>query len=439
MTAILDSQDVEPIAAVEERRTERRMGGAFWRLWTASAVSNLGDGLAFVAFPLLAASLTHDPRAVAAVMFAQRIPWLFFALPAGALADRINRARAMATADAVRAAALVALGASAAAGTLSLPQLYATAFLLGSFETLFAAASHAALPSLVRGRDLDRANGLLYATETGGAELMGPAIGGLLFAAAASAPFALDGATFAASALLLYGLRFRLPAPPAEGPRQKLRRDIAAAARYFRTQRLLRLTALLVCGLAFFQSMVLAVLVLLALVEFGLSTSGYGLFLATGAVGSIAGGLAATRVRDLCGTAVALTGAAVLSAGGYVVMATTSNVWIAAAAFAVEAFAVACGNVATISLRQSLVPDELRGRVGNLFRLCIWGGIPVGALASGVLAEVHGVRAPILLAGLGQLALAVATMKTLRREVARESVDREDDVIDLRTPLPAAS
>ena len=71
--------------------------------------------------------------------------------------------------------------------------------------------------------------------------------------------------------------------------------------------------------------------------------------------------------------------------------------------FALEAFAVGCGTVASLSLRQSLVPDELRGRVSNAFRMCIWGVIPIGALVGGLLAQFGGVRLPFVLAGIAQL------------------------------------
>ena len=299
------------------------------------------------------------------------------------------------------------------------------AFLLGSLETLFAAAANAAVPALVDDEQLDRTNGLLFASETAGTELAGPAMGGLLFAAAAAIPFVGDGISFLLSALLLLGLRGRL-APPTRAAvsgtpsasRPRISTDIRAGLRFFREHQLLRLVAMLVTGLAFCQAMVMGVLVVFGLRALHLAPSGYGLFLAAGALGSVSGGLVAARVRARVGTTVVLLGSAFAAAVAYLLCGTTSSVVVAGAAFVIETFAVACGSVASLSLRQVLVPDELRGRVGNAFRMCIWGVIPLGTLAGGVLAQAVSVRAPFLVAGVAQLVLTVTCAGRLRDRVA---------------------
>ena len=427
MTAVVEALPTAPAHAADRGGREARLGAPFWRLWSAAAVSNVGDGVALVAFPLAAASITSNATLVAGVAFALRLPWLLFALPAGALADRLNRGRTMAVVDAARAAVLAGLVVASATDHLALLPLFVAALALGTLETLYAAASHAALPALVPERSLDTANGYLYATETVAGDLAGPAVGGLLFAAAAGLPFFVDGATFVISALLLFGLRARLPAPP-RVQQTSLRTDIADGVAYLRATPVLRLVTGLVAALAFLQSMVMGVLVLLGTQELGLTDVAYGAFFAVGAGGGIAGGLLACRVRIAVGTASSLTGAAVLAAAGYLLMALAPNPAVAAVGFALESFAVACGNVTTLSLRQSLVPDELRGRVGNVFRMCIWGGVPLGILTGGVIASGFGVRTPVLLAGLVQLALAAKVAGLLRDRIGAA----ESPVIDLR-------
>jgi MFS family permease len=425
VTAVLN---IPAAASIEERRPSRRLSRSYWRLWTASAVSNLGDGLALVAFPVTAALLTRNALLVAGVTIVQRLPWLLFALPAGALADRLNRAAAMAMVDVTRGLVLCAVAAAAHADLLAIEHLYLAAFALGALETVFAGAALAAVPALVDDHQLDRANGLLYATETTGAELIGPALGGAAVALAVAAPFALDGATFLLSAALLVTLRRRTPAPP-RAARTQIRDDIREGVRFFRSHSLLRLVATLVGGLALFQSMVMAILVLFVTGDLGLSARGYGLFLAAGAVGSVLGGVVASAVRQRFGTAATLTAAAAVAAVGYLGIGLAPNAPVAAIIFAIEALAVSCGNVATMSLRQSLVPDHLRGRVGNVFRLCIWAGIPVGALLGGAVAAVAGIRPAIVAAGALQLVLAAVSAGRLRSEV-----------IDLRLePAPAVA
>ena len=390
------------------------LGRSFWSFWTAAAVSNVGDGFALVAFPLLATGLTDNAGLVAGVVFAQRLPWLLLALPAGALADRLNRGRAMGLVDLTRAGVLLAVVALTASDAMSLPALYLAGFALGSLETLFAAASHAAVPALVGdGPALDRANGYLFATETAGSELAGPALGGLLFAASTTAPFATDAVSFVVSAVLLLKLRHRLPAPASPERRPSLRSDIAAGVRFFRGHRTLRPLGTLVCGLAFCQSMVMGILVLFGIQVLGLSDMGYGLFLAAGAIGSVIGGLLAGRVRAAMGDTGVLLGSAALAAAAYLVVAATTSPFVAVLAFVAETFAVGCGSVASISLRQALVPDALRGRVGNVFRMLIWGVIPLGALAGGLVAEFWTLSGAIAAAGALQGVIVLATARRL--------------------------
>jgi MFS family permease len=118
----------------------------YGKLWTASTISNLGDGVTLVAGPLLAASLTRDPALVAGLTFAQQLPWLLFSLVSGALVDRLDRRRVMAMVDFFRAGIIGILGLMVLNGWVSMPLMYAVFFLLGTAETLFANASLATYP-----------------------------------------------------------------------------------------------------------------------------------------------------------------------------------------------------------------------------------------------------------------------------------------------------
>jgi MFS family permease len=146
-------------------------------LWAASTVSSLGDGMYLAALPLLAATLTRDPLAVSVVTFAGWLPWLLFALPAGALVDRLDRRRVMWTVDAARALVVGVLTVAVLAGWASIPLLAVAGFLVGAGQTLFENAAQAMVVAVV-GRDprrLERANGQLVASLTVGQQLVGPA------------------------------------------------------------------------------------------------------------------------------------------------------------------------------------------------------------------------------------------------------------------------
>ncbi len=191
------------------------LGPEYRKLWVASAVSNLGDGITLVAGPLLAATLTRDPVLVAGITFAQRLPWLLFSLLSGALVDRLDRRLTMGTVDLLRFVLLGVLGLAVLAGWATLPLLYAVFFLVGAAETFFANASLAIMPSIVPKEHLDRANGRLFAAELVTNQFAGGPIGGALFAVAAALPFLLDAGTFGVSAVLILALRgsFRVSEP----------------------------------------------------------------------------------------------------------------------------------------------------------------------------------------------------------------------------------
>jgi MFS family permease len=422
------SVGVPPEAAVAPAR--RRLGRTYWSIWSAASVSSLGDGLAVVGFPLLAAAVTRRPALVAGVVVAQRLPWLLCALPMGTIADRLPRFRTMAAVDVVRAAVVAAVGVAALSGHASLLALYAAAAALGILETLFSAAAHAAVPAAVPADELDRANGYLLASQMAGEQLVGPAAGGALYAMSASVPFIGDAISFAASAVMLLGpARGEPDQPRPRGmARRRLRSEMSDGLRTFFRHPVLRVLSVTVGGMAFCQSMVLGILVLYGLEDLHLSRAGYGLFLAAGAAGNVLGALAASRVRARFGTSFIILVGGVVAAVAYLGAGATSSPVLATALFAVEALAVACGTVASMSLRQSSVAPELLGRIGNIYRMVIWGVIPVGTLAGGLVASGLGLRAAFYVAGAVQLVLLASVGDRLRRTVAAA----ERPVLDLR-------
>jgi MFS family permease len=159
-----------------------RLGRPFWQLWSASALSNLADGLVKIALPLVAVTLTDSPGLVAGVTLAVTLPWLLFALPVGALADRVDRRIAMVMADVVRAAAMAVLAVPLVLGLESsaaaLWVLYAVALLLGTAETVYDTCAQSILPQVVARDRLPRANGRLIAVELTANEFVGPPAGG---------------------------------------------------------------------------------------------------------------------------------------------------------------------------------------------------------------------------------------------------------------------
>ncbi|MBO0886515.1 MAG: MFS transporter, partial [Acidimicrobiales bacterium] len=396
------------------------LGRPYRALWLGTTVSSLGDGLALAGLPLLAATLTASPLLVAGVLTIQSLPWLVLAFPAGVLADRWDRARVMMLANLGQALTMAAVVGLVATHSATIPWLYALAFFLGAFETVYLGAAQAIVPDLVGSPELERANGYLAATETAGAQLIGPAIGGFSFMAQRMIPFAGDCISFLASAGILASLRGRRPSRVTEP--LTLREDLARGLAFFRGSSLLRWLAAFTAGLVLTQAIVMGPLVLYVLHELHLHSTGYGLLLSAAAIGNVAGSLVVNRIRMRFEASSVLIGAGLVAALGYLVMAGTVLVASAVVGLMVEALAVACGTVASVSLRQRHIPAELLGRVSNLFRSLIWGAVPLGALIGGLLATSLGLRAPFAVAGAAQVLMVVALARPLHRVASRAKV-----------------
>ena len=197
-----------------------RLGTHYWRLWWANAISSTGDGAFVAALPLLAVTISRDPRLVAVVTAASYLPWMVLSLPAGALVDRYDRATLMWRAQAVQAAVVAAVAIAVVFRAANIAVLGLAGLLLGSAEVIFSNAAQAVLPALVPPELLPKANGSQQVSLTVGETFLGPPAGSLLFAAAAALPFGLDAVSFAGSAALLA----RLPRTSREdGPAEGLR------------------------------------------------------------------------------------------------------------------------------------------------------------------------------------------------------------------------
>jgi MFS family permease len=379
-----------------------RLSRDYWRLWWANAISSTGDGAFVAALPLLAVTITRDPRLVSVVTAATFLPWLLLSLPAGAMVDRYDRATLMWRAQLVQAAVVTVIAVLVVAHQASIEVLAAGGLLLGSAEVIFSNAAQSILPALVPPDLLPKANGSQQVSLTVGESFLGPPAGSLLFAAAAALPFGLDAASFAGSAALLARLpRTGEASKNAENAKHPpIRAQIAEGLRWLARHRLLRVVAVLLGIYNFANQMGQAILVLLATQTLHVSTRGYGLLLAASAVGSVVGGLVNPVLTRRMGMLPALVLPALLTAAAFVGIGLAPGPVVVAALLAVQGFSVTMWNVVTVSLRQRIVPGHLLGRVNSVYRMLGWGLMPLGALAGGFLAHAEGLRAPYIVAGL---------------------------------------
>ncbi len=407
------------------------MSSAFRRLLAASALSNLGDGVRAAGLPLLAASLTRDPIAFSAVAVAGSLPWLLLSLPAGVLIDRVDRRRLMVGANLWRGIVLALLGTVVVTGRANVPALVIAAFALGAGEVVFDNAAQTLLPSIVAREGLERANGRLFAVELTTNQFVGPPLGGALFALGAALPLLLDAGAMLLAALLLAGLlaaraRPDAPAAPSGIPavptseREPFLVALRGGLRWLREHRLLRTLALLLAVMNGTASMALATYALYAVGEgsiLGLGAIGFSLLLTAGSAGSLIATLVADRMVLAFGRGPVLWTTLIAAVAVPVAIGLTSSVAVVAVAFVAFGFTGVVWNVVTVSLRQTIIPTQLLGRVNSVYRFLGWGAMPVGAAIGGLVAGGFGLRAPWLLAAAVCLIALVPAVPVVRSSV----------------------
>lgn len=387
-------------------RSRVPLGASYWRLWTSTGLSNLADGVFKIALPLLAIQFTQSPTLIAGLAVAASLPWLLFALTAGALADRLDRRKLMLAANFTRSALLALLTAIILLDLGALWALYVIALLVGVTETLYDTSAQSIMPQIVQRDQLSRANGRLYAVELTANQFVGPPLGGLLVAAGVALGFVVPAALW----LLAVGALFLVPGSFRIEREQKttLRFDIAEGLRFLWNQKILRTLAVMTGVFNFASSAAFAVFVLFAVGPasvMGLSEVGFGVLLTASALGAFTGSFISEWAESKLGRSRSL---ALTIAGGALFVgapAITDNPYVLGGIFFVGGMLIMLWNVITVSLRQRIAPNRLLGRVNSAYRLLAWGTMPLGAATGGLLAHWFGLQTMFGIMGLLTIAL----------------------------------
>jgi MFS family permease len=420
----------------------------FAALWASQASSNFADGLLQAAAPLLIATLTRDPLVVSGMTVAQFLPWLIATLPAGVLADRMDRRRVLTAGNWLRAAGFAALAVTLTSRWHHVALLYGAVFLSGCAETMVDNAALTIPPRLVPRERLERANGRLFATQSVIHTFVGPPAGAALFALAASAAFYTSAAGFALAglaAMLLPALR-----PTAEEQQRghstptTVSQDIRSGWSHFWHHDLLRRVAFISAAINFFSSATASLLVLLVTGPYHTPASRYGLFIAVPAAGAIVGSLLAEHVVPRVGGGPITWLAALVPAGSYAVLGLTRSVPAALSGMFLAAVASSLNQIVVSTLRQAAVPDELLGRVSAAYRLVVLGVVPLGALTGGLLGSGLGIRTPFVVAAIGLTAAAFLLASRVTTKALRDTENTADDGLHpsamlLRPPDPLSA
>lgn len=379
----------------------------FLLLWGGQTVSEMGSQITVLALPLVAVVLL-DASAfqVGLLAAAETSAYLLVALPAGAIVDRITKRRLMIWCDLALFLVIGSVPFAHAVGALTLAQLYVVALMSSVFSVFFSVAYQAYLPVLLDRDQLMDGNGKLAASRSV-AQIAGPSTGaGLVTLVGAAGAMAADALSFALSACSLTAIRTREPRRPrAEtGRRPTLRSQIREGLDYVVRDPILRNSVAFNGTANFFVIMVETLGPVFLIRTLHLRPGLVGLLLALGAVGGVAGGVAARYLAQKFGSAriswIAMT---VLSLPGLLIPLAGSGWWVLlfGIGWISWTFSSTVASISLTSYRQAACPADMLGRVSAAARWITWGTLPLGGLAGGALATALGVQTTLWIAVVG--------------------------------------
>ena len=396
------------VSRVLETVAPSRLGTSFRWLLGSYWTSNLGDGIALAAGPLLVASQTRDPFLVALAVVLQRLPWLLFGLIAGVVADRYDRRVLMVSVPLVRAAILGGLSATILLDEVNTTVVLIALFLLGTAETFADVTTGTLLPMLLSKSDLPLGNARMLSGTITLNQLAGPPLGAALFTAAPVLPFVVQAGCLVISAMS--ASRVRLPAHGvARAERSRLRRYIADGVRWLWHNAAMRTLAITIVTFNVTFGAAWSVLVLYAIERLRTGEVGFGLLTTAMAVGGLLGTAIYGRLTSRVSLGNIMRVGLVIETLTHLALAVTTIPWVALLimfAFGAHAFV---WSTTSSTVRHRAVPPELQGRVSSVYLIGMQGGIVVGSVLGGAIAGAWGVVAPFWFAFAGS-ALLVALL-----------------------------
>ncbi len=410
-----------------DRLAPPRLGTGFRWLMASSWTSNLGDGLALAAGPLLVASQTHQPFLVALAAVLQRLPWLLFGLYAGALADRVDRRRMVMLCDALRVGVLAVLSLAIASGDVDIGVVLAAMLLIGVAELFSDSAARTLLPMLVRREDLGIGNARMMTGTIALNQLAGPPLGAFLFAAGMTLPFVTQAVCVALGVVLVAKV-----ATPPGGVRDlegtHVRQDIRDGIRWLMGHHAVRTLALVILTFNVTWAAAWAVLVLYSTQVLGMGAVGFGALTTVAAVGGLISttcyGWLERRVR----LATLMRGCLTLEVLMHLAFALNRSPVVAfVIMFGFGSYAFVWGTVSQ-TVRQRVVPTEYQGRVGSVYSVGLYGGIVIGQALGGLIADRWGLTAPFWFAFVGSGITLALIWRSLAHVAHADQVAAEQPV-----------
>ncbi len=374
-------------------------------LWSGQVISSIGTQVSQLAFPLLILVITRSPAQAGFAGALRALPYLIFSLPAGALIDRWDRKRVMIICDIGRALSMASIPVAIAIGQLTVLQLFIVSAIEGTLFVFFNIAEAACLPRVVAKEQLPAATAQNMATD-GINSLIGPPLGGALFAFGNVFPFLADAISYTVSVISLFFIKTHFQEKRVVAQR-KLWLEIGEGLGWLWHHPLIRFMALLTGGNNLINSGYILIIIVLAQ---GMRASSFtiGLIFAIGGIGALLGALVATAIQKRFTFGQSIIGTSWIFALVMPFYIIAPNPIVLGILTAAAFIAGPVYNVVQFSYRSAIVPDELQGRVNSVFRLIAFGGQPLGLALTGLLIQYVGVTQTILIDTVIMILLALA-------------------------------
>ena len=394
----------------------KSLGPAFNRMWGASLLTNLADGVLIAAAPLLAVSLTKNPVLISAISALVMLPWLLFAIPIGAIVDRVDRRFLLAGANASRfvIAALIAL--SIATDTITIYILLLATFLIGMCEVTADITSQSLIPQILEKSEYEKGNSRFQISETVVQGFVGTPLSGFLYAVAIYLPFVINSVGFLVAAALAASIPVKflqdIRIEESADKKPDFVEDMRFGIHYLYNNKPLLRLVVTTASIGVCYSMSTSTIILFILNELNLKPSFFGLALTIQGSGAIIGALVAPKLSTKFGRSRVMAICIFLSSLLILLQGLSPNIYVYIALAFIASFTITNWNILLMATYQSVIPGHLFGRIHGTRRTLVWGLMPFGSLLGGLIAK-GGLRLPLLIGGAIATVIALLSLKFL--------------------------
>ena len=419
---------------MKSKQVSEKLGPAFNRLFSASVISNLSDGLLAVAAPLLAISLTKDPVLISMLSAFVMLPWLLFAIPIGLIVDRSDKRLLITLTNSIRfiTAGLVALAIST--DTITIYWLLLATFLIGTCEVATDTAAQSLIPVILEKKNFEKANSRMNIAETVIQNFIGAPLSGFLYATAIVLPFILNSLGFLIAAIFVFMIPAHLISQGSSVETTVLEKksfisEIKFGLNYLWNDRPLRRLVATTTSLGLFYSLSTSTLILFITEILEVQAKYFGVLMAGAGSGGVLGGILTPVLSKKFGRGAVLAVAIFISSITVIFQGLSPNVWIFGVIGFISAFAITNWNILLMSCYQVLIPAELYGRIHGARRTFVWGVMPIGALLGGVIAH-SGLRLPLIVGGIAATLISLSAFTFVYRLGNQTSQGDHSEVIE---------